>query len=98
MVFSAKMLEKTGAPLNGQPTPVVGTQFGEEKGRRPTKLSVVPPGTVVPFGSWKSLPSIPTKPAGTVNWYWESSPKEPQLWPGIELISRQVVGLARLTS
>ena len=28
--FCVNMLEKTGTPSGGQPTPVVGSQFGEE--------------------------------------------------------------------
>ena len=45
MVSSAKMLEKTGTPSGGHPTPVVGWQKGEEYFRRPTSVMGVGVGT-----------------------------------------------------
>ena len=48
---SAKMLLKTGTPSLGHPTPLKGWQFGEEKGRSPTR--------VIPFG-----PTVPLKHDG----------------------------------
>src|SRR5260221_3601772 len=46
------MLEKTGKPSTGQPLPVVGSQFGDEYGRSPTRLmpfpvKVIPAGTTL---------------------------------------------------
>src|ERR1700735_5383267 len=56
MVSSAKMLLNTGTPSAGQPIPVKGWQFGEEKGLVPTSvipfgatvLKTVPPGMQFP--------------------------------------------------
>ena len=57
IVSWAKMLEKTGTASGGQFVPVAAWQFGEEKGRMPTKLSVCPePATVAPFGMWNVDP------------------------------------------
>jgi hypothetical protein len=52
MVFSEKMLEKTGTPSTGQPIPVSGWQKGDDQRRMPTR--VIPLGakadTGVPLG------------------------------------------------
>src|ERR1700740_1936043 len=45
------MLLNTGMPSAGQPTPVEGTQFGDENGRVPTSVSPFsPPGPLKHVG------------------------------------------------
>src|SRR6266446_6083102 len=62
MVFCVKMLEKTGMESGGHPTPVIGSQLGDENGRSPGieipfGPTVVAPGTMLvePYGRCRSL-------------------------------------------
>src|ERR1700739_4455092 len=109
MVFSAKMLLKSGIPSAGQPAPVNGLQFGDEYGRRPTSVTWVglvgvithPAGCDFPYGHGMFVPFGPPGmygiwkviPAGIVREYALSDEKVPQLCPGMLLMSRQVWGL-----
>src|SRR6266496_3971786 len=91
------MLENTGTPSAGQPLVAKfvsrGLQFGEEKGRRPTRLiGVSAVGVMVdPSGKVNFIP------AGTVRLYGLSSPKMSQL-PSIAIMSRQVCGFPAFKS
>src|ERR1700747_1671191 len=75
------MLLKTGMPSAGHPVPVIGLQFGDEKGRVPT--SVIPFGPTVPLKHVGLPPGVPlygnTSPAqlieGTLNGWGGSADK-----------------------
>src|SRR5436305_1222401 len=63
------MLEKTGTPSDGHPTPVKKLQFGDENRRVPTMVKAGefdPPATTCPLGKVKFIPAG-IAPAGTKN-------------------------------